>query len=121
MAQVTVGCKLPHGLILQLPKTSQRVTLRGANSNTVLGLDGKVARGTCGYTKVDDAFIQAWLKLYAQTTMVKNGLIFVAKNEAEAKAEAADTAAQKTGFEAVDPDKPAVPGIKPVEAAGKTE
>lgn len=114
MANVTVGCKLPHGLVLTLPNSKVRVTLNGANNGTVVGLDGKVVRGTCGYTQVDENFIASWLKLYGETTMVKQQMIFVQKNEASAAAKAAELAKEKTGFEAVDPAKPGVNGIKPV-------
>lgn len=112
---VTVGCKLPHGLVLQLPNSKVRVTLNGANSNTIVGLDGKVQRGTCGFTQVDEGFVNAWLKLYASTTMVSKGLVFVQKNQKDAQAKAAEVNDQKTGFEPVDPEKPAVAGITPVE------
>lgn len=113
MANVIVGCKLPHGLVLSLPNNKTRVTLKGANSETIVGLDGKVVRGSCGYTPVDESFINAWLKTYAESTMVKQQLIFVQKNEANAKAQAAEQEDQKTGFEPVNPAAPGVSGIKP--------
>ena len=116
MANVIVGCKLPHGLVLNLPNSKVRVTLNGANSGTVIGLDGKVMRGTCGYTPVDEGFIAQWLKLYGETTMVKKQMIFVQKNEGSAKAMGAELEKEKTGFEAVDPAKPGVSGINKMTA-----
>lgn len=114
MPTVTVGCKLPHGLVLQLQGNKQRVTLRGANSNTVVGVDGKVVRGSCGYTQVDSDFATAWLKAYAQTTMVSKGLIFIEKSQKDAAAHAAELEPEKTGFEPVDPEKPTIAAITPV-------
>lgn len=116
MPNVTVGCKLPHGLIIRLNSNSKtQVTLNGANSGTVVGLDGKVQRGTCGFTQVDETFINAWLKAYADTVMVKKGLIFISKNQKEAQAQADDKENIKTGFEPTDPAKPAAPGVTPAE------
>lgn len=115
MPNVTVGCKLPHGLVIRLNNTKTQVTLNGANTGTVVGLDGKVQRGTCGFTQVDESFINSWLKAYADTVMVKKGLIFISKNQKEAEAEANDKSSIKTGFEPTDPDKPAAPGVTPAE------
>lgn len=115
MPTVIVGCKLPHGLVLKLSGVKTSVTLKGANSNTIVGLDGKVQRGTCGFTVVDEAFITKWLKTYQDTTMVRKELIFIQKNQKDAEAQAAEQVDQKTGFEPVNPDKPAVPGVTPAE------
>lgn len=114
MPNVIVGCKLPHGLIIRLPNAETPVTLKGANSGTIVGLDGKVVRGTCGFTPVDEAFITQWLKLNAPMVMVKKGLVFVQKDQKNAAAEASDKAAVKTGFEAVDPEHPTIAAVKPV-------
>lgn len=117
MSQVTVGCKLPHGLVLELPNVKHKVTLKGANSNTIVGLDGKVQRGTCGFTQVDEQFIGQWLKLYKGTTMVQKELIFVQKTQKDAQAQATEQKDQKTGFEPVNPEKPGAPGVTPAEKA----
>lgn len=123
MANVTVGCKLPHGLQCKLSNkdgSETIVVLRGANSGTIVGLDGKVIRGTCGYTTVDESFITAWLLAYKDLEPVKQKLIFVQKNLGEAKAQGADQVAQKTGFEALDQNN-LVNGITKADEAGKSE
>lgn len=120
MANVTVGCKLPHGLQLKLPNkdgSETVVVLKGANSGTIIGLDGRVIRGTCGYTPVDEAFITEWLKVYKDYVPVKQKLIFIQRNLGEAKAQAADQADQKTGFEPMDQNK-LVNGITPADKPG---
>lgn len=123
MANVTVGCKLPHGLQCKLPNkdgSETIVILKGANSGTIIGLDGRVIRGTCGYTLVDESFITAWLGAYKDLVCVKNKLIFIQKNLDNAKAQAADQVEQKTGFEAMDQNA-LVNGITKAETPGAPE
>lgn len=96
---VTVGCKLPNGLTLELNKYGQkdyqRITLRGAQSSRIVG--------GFGLTEVSADFMNAWLKKNAALSYVEQGLIFVHSTATNAEAHARDMAAQPTGFERLSP------------------
>jgi hypothetical protein len=105
MQTVTVGCKLPHGLHLDL--NGKRVTLAGANSSSIVGGHGITEN-------VDKEFFDRWMALHKVSAAVKNGLIFSHEKTGNVKAEAEEKKKNKTGFEGLDPKAPA-PGIKPDE------
>ena len=116
--EVVIGCKLPHGLILELinkppkdPKeqvlqpapTGRRVTLKGANS---MRIDLRAAQGVHPYatTRIDKAFWDAWLAENKNLTFVTNGLVFEAKDDASAKSIAKERKDERTGLEALNQD-----------------
>lgn len=101
MATVTVGCKLPHGIHMDLD--GKRVTLNGSNSSNVIGGHGITEN-------VDKEFFDKWVAQRKDSPMVKNGLVFAHERSGNAQAEAKEKAKTKTGFEGLDQDKPA-PGI----------
>jgi hypothetical protein len=98
---VTVGCKLPNGLILEMGKAGseqyKRVVLNGANSAKIVG--------GYGLTDVDADFMAAWLKKYAWLAPVKNGMVFVQSDVDNATAQALDKADAVSGFERLDPKR----------------
>ncbi len=103
---VTVGCKLPDGLIIEFE--GHRLHLRGSNSSRVFGGYGL----TPG---VDKAFFESWLGLYGKDyEPVKQGLIFVQSDDSRARAQANEQADVKNGFEGLDPNKP-VAGVTQAE------
>jgi hypothetical protein len=110
MATVTVGCKLPHGLIIDVE--GKKVKLNGANTSLVIG--------GYGLTPVEKDFFDAWLKLSANTVVVKRGLIFAQETQTKARDQAKEQAEVKSGLEGLNPEKPA-PGIKPEKYEGKKE
>jgi hypothetical protein len=125
MALISVGCKLPQGLIIELGykivpggvergPDYQQIQLAGANQHsTIVGtLRSPSPRDLRpGITNnVDEALFDAWMKAHANTNIVKNGLVFKAKNAGEATAKAADIAQKPSGLEAIDPTK--VKGLK---------
>lgn len=100
---VIVGCKLPHGLEVQI--SGKTVVLNGANSTAIVG--------GYGLTRdVDKAGFDAWLLAYADLPYVKNELVFAQATEKSAVSQATEQEAEKTGLEGLDPKKPA-PGIEP--------
>lgn len=110
---VVVGCKLPNGVIIQVDKT--KVTLNGANSSLIAG--------GYGLTNVDAAFFTQWLKLNADSTLVKKSIVFAQEKEANAKAQASDQRSVSTGLEGLAKDKP-VPGVSqavPLDPGQKVE
>lgn len=106
---VIVGCKLPHGLHLDLD--GNRVTLNGSNSAQIIGGHG-ITEG------VDKEFFERWLKVFKDSPMVKGGFIFAHEKAANTAAEANDKQENKNGFEGLNPEKPA-PGIEPDKEAMK--
>ncbi len=108
-ATVTVGCKLPHGLHLDI--NGKRVTVNGVNSTEIIG--------GYGMTKdVDKEFFDAWMALNREHPAVKNELIFSDVQTSSAHAKAVERKDEKTGFEAIDPKKPG-PGIEAAAPPGK--
>ena len=103
MATVTVGCKLPHGLHLDI--NGKRVTLAGTNASSVIGGHGITEN-------VDKEFFDKWMSLNKDSAAVKNGLIFSNEKTQNVKAEAKEKKGNKNGFEGLDPTKPG-PGIEP--------
>lgn len=109
MAKVIIGCKLPHGLVLENPlNPNEKVTLNGANKALVIG--SKHAT-----TEVDADFWKLWKSTNPKFPALANGAIFEAKDAASAKALAKETEKEKTGFEKLDP-KDKTSGVKPADA-----
>lgn len=121
-ATVTVACKLPHGLHIQLRKTEKTrdgeistgigevVTIKGANAHDAIAGHG-ITPG------VDKDFFEAWLKQEAAQPFVKNKLVFAQERENSAVAQAKEQARNVTGFEGLDPTKPGE-GLKPENYEG---
>ena len=99
---VTVGCKLPNGLILEIG--DYKVALNGANSSLVVGGYGL----TEGVDK--DAFEQ-WLAVHAAQPYVRNDLVFAQAKTNSAQAKASENASVKSGLEGLDQKNPS-PGIE---------
>lgn len=95
MAKITVvGCKLPHGLVLEHPNPASKetVTLRGLNRISFIGADHCT-------TEVDGDFMDAWLAANKDFPALQSGAIFVAKNIGDASAIAAEFKDRETGLE----------------------
>jgi hypothetical protein len=98
---VSVGCKLPNGLILDLKTNSgdaQRVTLKGANAARIIGGYGITEN-------VPAAFMDQWLKKNQRHPAVVNGSIFLHNDTESAEAIAKERRDIATGLDAIDPLK----------------
>lgn len=102
---ITVGCKLPHGLHLDIG--TERVTLKGANDSELIGGHG-ITEG------VNAEFFGKWCELNHQHPALEQGLIFAHGATADAKAQAKEQEKVKTGFEGVDPAQPGN-GVEPAD------
>jgi hypothetical protein len=102
---VTVGCKLPHGLHLDV--AGKRVTVEGTNGATIIGGHG-ITRN------VDKAFFEEWLRINKDSDAVKNELIFAHEKDASTAAEANEKEGNRSGFEGIDPAKPGN-GVEPAK------
>lgn len=95
---VLVGCRLPHGLVLESPVNPDfKVTLKGLNRSKIIG-------ATYVTTEVNAEFWELWSASNANFPALKNGAIFVAKNERELNAVNNALSAFKTGFEPMGTD-----------------
>lgn len=107
---VTVGCKLPHGLILDLTEPGEparRFTVKGTNSARIIGGFG-ITPG------VPRDFWNQWLERNAQLGFVKQKLIFAMGKQSDAEAKAEELAALASGFERMmDPLRPKPRDIQP--------
>ncbi|EFE94002.1 hypothetical protein [Serratia odorifera] len=101
--QVTVGCKLPNGLVLNVQ--GKQVKINGCRS--------KEARiiGGYGLTAVDKELWEAWLKIHAEQPYVKNGVIFAQDNGNSVRSQAKEQENIKSGLEPL-PQKNPAPGIQ---------
>ncbi|GAN69296.1 hypothetical protein [Acetobacter orleanensis] len=100
---VTIGCKLPNGLILSL----------GAARHELAGTRASAVVGGYGLTPVPAEFWAAWSRAYADFPPLKNGLIFAQNTVEKATGQAREQATLRTGTEPLNPATPA-PGITPV-------
>lgn len=121
-ATVAVGCKLPNGLIMEMPEPAkgrqllpapigERHVLKGANACLVQTPFGSVAAGNHRYSinHVPADFARAWFERYKDMECVKRGQVFMMPDEARAIAAAKERENDKqtsTGLESlVDKDR----------------
>jgi len=104
MSTVTIGCKLPNGIHMQVGD-SPRVRILGWNNNEIAGLSHGITRD------VPADLWEAWRKEHADSKLVTNGIIFAEESEKRAKDKAKDNKEQKSGFEQL-------PQIKETDKAG---
>ncbi len=105
---VTVGCKLPNGLQLNIygkaaregdpPPVTQSVVLAGANSSSIVNGHG-ITPG------VSRELWDAWLAQNKDSDVVRNGLVFAHDRAENAMAEAKEKANNRSGMEGIDPKK----------------
>jgi len=106
METCVVGCKLPHGLDIDLDvkkdergimTDSKRLTLKGANSSRIMGGYG-ITRG------VPKESFATWLAEHARAPFVINGAVFMVNDDASAR-DRAKEGGDATGLEQIDPLK----------------
>lgn len=105
---VSVGCKLPAGLILEMgigTDKYQKFAVIGSNGpNAGHGrIAGSMLSNGYGITfGIPAAFMEAWLKKHANLDAVRNGIIFaLPQKDAVDMTKTFET--QKTGFEPIIP------------------
>ncbi|WP_312387862.1 hypothetical protein [Atlantibacter hermannii] len=99
---VTVGCKLPNGIVLEVEGYS--VVLNGANSSNVIGGYGLTEN-------VDKEAFDKWMKIHADQAYVKNELVFAQAKTNSAESKAKENADRRSGLEGLPQDRP-MPGIE---------
>jgi len=109
---VTIGCKLPHGIVIEHPADpAKAVTLNGLNKTVIIG-------ATYATTEVDGDFWDAWKNANKGSPFLESGAVFEGKTAADLAAVARETAKQPTGFEPMAQDGTDIraPGVKPSQA-----
>lgn len=123
---VTVGCKMPNGMILRLHKketfqvpvlgggtrdqeqfvpTGDQVTIHGPATPFGKAPRSLVAGGFALTPNVDRAFMRAWMEQNKTHDAVKNGLIFVQDDQHKAHDQAEEMGGDvRTGLEPMHPD-----------------
>lgn len=107
---MTIGCKLPNGLIMELGKVGEehyrQIRLKGTNDAAIVG--------GYGLTQVSEEAWTTWYKKNKGLKFVRDGFVFAHGTEADAKDHAKDNAAMRTGFEPLDPNKglASAPGVE---------
>lgn len=101
MSTVTIGCRLPSGLILDLgDPTKPTVELAGQRQAQARSTMILLSEEDYGTTVVDQSYWEAFVnRVGPDFAPIKSGAIFVAKNEKEAKAIHKDLKGKKTGHE----------------------
>lgn len=126
-AKVTVGCKVPNGMLLRLfqmgtrqepvmggglREFKQAEVIPGAPTVRVNGpavpygaMPNYTIAGGCGFTNnVDRDFWVKWLEQNKDHDAVLNGMIFAEDNEADAKAKALELKGELSGLHPIIPD-----------------
>ena len=107
---VTIGCKLPHGIILDHPlDPDKKVELKGKNGSMIVG-------APYGTTEVDGEFWETWKTVHKDFPALRSGAIFEAANASELTAVAAELEGESTGFE---PMAQNAQGVKPASQDDK--
>jgi hypothetical protein len=110
---VTVACRLPHGLHLEL-KDQKRVTIRGFS--IPYGLPAmSISNGFALTPGVDADFFERWMTVNKDLDLVQRRLIFAHVKSSDAAAQAKEMADEKSGLEPLNPDAPGT-GLERVSA-----
>ncbi|MFT8419750.1 MAG: hypothetical protein ABF636_13120, partial [Acetobacter sp.] len=127
---VTVICRMPAGLVLDLydtdalaarasaanpvmapPMPTASVRLNGAKADPRYHGRDNLLLGMGGRTQVDASFWQAWRAQNPNFLPLKNGLIFAQPTERDAAAELAERGQHRSGLEGLEPAS--LPGVTP--------
>ena len=87
---VTVGCKLPNGLVIDIP---------GKGSHKLAGARDSRIIGGYGLTPVPSDFWDAWLAANAKSDLVTKNIVFAQATQAKAEGQAKELEGVKTGLE----------------------
>jgi len=107
MPTLTIGCRLPNGLVLEIPDHAP-VTLKGQKAAQAESPIILLSERDCGYTDVDEGFWAEWKRLYKNFQPLTSHAIFEAKNRNDAKAVHKELKGEKTGHEPMPQNGPGI-------------
>jgi hypothetical protein len=99
MANITIGSRLPYGLILEVG--DKKVTIEGVNKSNIIGAEHYT-------TEVDAQFWAAWTEANAEFPAYVNGTIFAIEDKRAEKSIIRDAFARLTGLEKIAPDSDSI-------------
>jgi hypothetical protein len=113
---VTIACKLPHGLLIEVGtpglENYHRYELNGTYTGSRKGKPQSLVIDGYAFTSIpEDAWIE-WSKNHRGAQYLKNRAVYCESSIEGAQAAALTDGSLVTGFERLNPDKPA-PGIEP--------
>lgn len=108
---VTIGCRLPNGIILTHPENKDLAVRLAGTSGERMENGFYMPPRLFSTTQVDAEFWAAWKKEYEGYPPLKTRAIFEAKNESEAAEKAKEVAKVRTGFEQMS-QTPVIDGVK---------
>lgn len=88
---VTIGCKLPSGILMQVGEKTVRIN--GWNNNLIVGADHGLTED------VPAELWEAWSKLHEDSKLVKGGFIFANARASTTQSEAKEKKGNKSGHE----------------------
>jgi hypothetical protein len=121
MSTVFVGCKLPHGHIIEHHNTT--ITLAGANAGfdanspwkSGAAPDSALRVSGAGLTRLEGAQADAYLDWYEMSSKgegpVASGMIFHTARDADTRKEAQGLESETTGLDPLDPAKDLPKGL----------
>ena len=117
-ATVCVASKLPFPLILEVPNKG-RVTVKGVA--VPYGTPPVIVPGGYALTPdLDEGFVTEWFRLYANSDMVKNNILYMMPKQMDARAKSKELASVRSGLEPLaGAEDPRVP--KPRKGSGISE
>ena len=105
---LTIACRLPHGLVIEVGKPGadnyRQMKLNGPFSKNAEG-NGVVTVNGYAFTKVPEDFWLEFMSKHKTAAYLVNRAVYAEDSDEKAKAESNKTGG-KTGFEALDPNKP---------------
>jgi hypothetical protein len=104
---VVIGCKLPHGLKIEVgidkngnaSEGYRTVTLEGPAKNVIIG-------NPYGFTTVDKSLWEEWMKTHKDAKYIREKLVFVQSDLPRAQAQGMELAKQRTGLESIQEKDP---------------
>lgn len=110
---VFVGCKLPHGLYLDLRDEQGNIIARhklpGCSNFTLPNPNRKFMGAPTVHgdtlTEIPGAHWEAWLKKNKNHPAIRSGAIYAAANQADATARAKEHQGDNVGFDRLNPEK----------------
>lgn len=108
MSTITIGCRLPSGLVIQIPGASP-IELEGQRQAQARSPIILLSADDYGVTEVDESYWEAWKKQVGpEYAPLVSGAVFEAKNTKEAAAKAKDLKGKKTGHEPLPQEQPGI-------------
>lgn len=100
MSTVTISCKTPNGILMQVGKVQQKIKGWNDEERVIITSLEKV-----GITEeVDAGLWKSWLEQHKNHPLVVNGLIFANESTNKVKAESKERKGVKSGAEPIDPN-----------------